>query len=144
MGFNVSVFEAYDAKGLAEYVAPYFTLWPRDVLEKNAQDALQQFRDKYRDRAEFIEYPFDGLTSDWVPVSDSESDSNSDSDSTDGQSESEESGEGSGETASASGSEDESDSDDASSIDKPDVTEPGGESNVKKVQDEVEKLQIVE
>ncbi len=120
MGFTVSVFEAYDAKSLAAFVAPYFTLWPRKVLEEKAEELLQRFRDKYRDRAELLDYPFDGITdsdgsdSDWVSDPDSESPA--------GKSESEESGEvESGETASESGSAD----DDASSSlgDKPGITE---------------------
>ncbi|PSR76124.1 hypothetical protein PHLCEN_2v8674 [Hermanssonia centrifuga] len=128
MGFTVSVFEAYDAKSLAAFVAPYFTLWPRKVLEEKAEELLQRFRDKYRDRAELLDYPFDGNTdsdgsdSDWV--------SDPDSESPEGKSESEESGEvESGETASESCSAD----DDASSSlgDKPGITE---ESAVAKAQ----------
>ncbi|PSR76125.1 hypothetical protein PHLCEN_2v8675 [Hermanssonia centrifuga] len=131
MGFTVSVFETCDPKSLAEYVAPYFTLWPRDVLEKKAQELLQEFRDKYRDRAEFLDYPFDGFT-------------DSDSSGSDGQSESEDSDEDSGETASESGSEDDSNSEGTSSEDEPGVTQPEDESVVAEVQNEVGKLQITE
>ncbi|PSR82306.1 hypothetical protein PHLCEN_2v6097 [Hermanssonia centrifuga] len=120
MGFTVSVFETCDPKSLAEYVAPYFTLWPRDVLEKKAQELLQEFRDKYRDRAEFLDYPFDGFT-------------DSDGSDSDGQSEGEESGEESGETASESDLEDGSNSEGTSSADEPGVTEPQDESAVTEV-----------